>query len=215
MHNKWSIGLAASAMLLAGSAFAQQGSSSAKTNMNSQLTSADRTFIQEVSRDNLAEVKTAKMVEQKTQDPAIRDFAKDLVKDHAQAEQQLSSVADAVHVTLPRGPNAKQTNTYDNLKKMSGRQLDTAFLKAQLQDHKADIQKFDQELKNSQDPSVKSYTAMVLPHLQDHIRIAEDLAGNMNMNGKAGLNNPTEAVSAQALHQGSENQSAETQNPRQ
>lgn len=215
MHNNWSIGLAAAAMLLAGSAFAQQSPASSKGTMNSRLSSADRSFLQEVSQDNLSEVKTAKMVEEKTQDPAIRQYAKDLVNDHTQAEQQLSSVATSVHVTLRSQPNAKQTAAYDHLKTLSGKQLDVAFVKDNLRDHQKDIQKFDGEIKNSQDPSVKDFAAAMLPHLQDHIRLAEDLAGNMDMTGKAGLNHPTEAVSQQALTHNSRNESANNQSPRQ
>jgi putative membrane protein len=198
-------------MLLAGSAFAQ---TSAATNTSSQLSSKDRTFIQKVSQDNLAEVKTAKMVEQKTNDPAIRDYAKDLVNDHIKAEQQLSTVATSLNVTLPRQPDAQQTAAYDHLKALSGKQLDVAFVKDNLKDHKSDIREFDQRLQDSQSKALKDYVAAQLPHLQDHIRIAEDLAGNMNMPGRAGLNMPSEAVSAQALSHSSQNLSAKNQSTR-
>ena len=211
MHNKWTIGLAASAMLLAGSAFGQ--SAAAARTSNRQLSPTDRAFLQEVSRDNLAEVKTARMVEQKTDDAAIRDYAKDLVNDHTKAEQQLSTVATSLGVTLPRQPDAQQTATYDQLKSLSGKQLDAAFVKDNLKDHKTDIRTFDQRLADSQNPTVKNFVAAQLPHLQDHIRIGEALAGNMDMPGRAGLNNPTEAVSAQALIRNSKSLNATNRAP--
>jgi len=199
--------LVASALLLAGSAFAQQTSSRSQRAKN-QVSPADRAFLQEVSQDNLAEIKTAKMVEQKTSDPAIREYTRNLINDHTKAEEQLSTMATSLGISLVRQPNAKQAATYDKLKSLSGKQLDTAFVKDQLQDHKNDIKKFDDVLANSQDSTVKHYAAMQLPHLQDHIRLGEDLAGSMNMNGRAGLNMPTEAVSTQALNRGSQNMNA-------
>lgn len=218
MHNKLTIGLAALALLLAVSAFGQKTGatrSSSSSAARNGVTSADRAFLQEVSKDNLAEVKTAKMVEQKTNDRAIRDYAKNLVNDHTKAEQQLSTVATSLGVTLPRQLDARQTAAYAHLKSLSGKQLDVAFVKDNLRDHKSDIRKFDQQLQNSRSSAVKNYAAAQLPHLQDHIRIAEDLAGSMDMNGRAGLNTSTEAVSAQALTRGAQNLNARNQAPRQ
>lgn len=217
MHNKWTIGLAASAMLLAGSAFAQ---SSAKTQVparhvaNAHMSQNDQMFLRKAARDNLAEIQTAKFVEQKTKDPAIRKYAQDLRTDHANAEMQLKKVAQQAGVVLPANPNPTQTAQLDQLKQLSGKKLDDTFVKDQLKGHKQAIKSFDSEIATSHDPAVKDFAETTLPHLQDHIRIGEDLAGNMDMPGRAGLNKPTEAVSAQALTKTTQNLSARNRAPR-
>ena len=40
----------------------------------------------------------------------------------------------------------------------------------------------------SSDSEVKKYAEQALPTLDDHIRIAENIAGKLDMPGKAGLN---------------------------
>lgn len=219
MHNKWTIGLAASAMLLAGSAFAQESSANSQVPprhvANAHMSQNDQTFMKKTAQDNLAEIQTAKFVEQKTNDPAIRKYAQDLRTDHSDAQQQLKQVAQQTGVTLPTSPTQKDIATLDQLKKLSGKQLDTAFVKHELKDHKEGIRSFDTEIATSHDSAVKDFAEMVLPHLQDHMRIGEDLAGNMDMPGRAGLNNTKEAVSAQSLKNTTQDLSARNRAPRQ
>ena len=218
MHNKWSIGMAVSAMLLAGSAFAQQPSAKSQVPprhvANAHMSQNDQNFMKKAAQDNLAEVQTAKWVEQKTNDPAIRKYAQDLRTDHSNAQQQLKQVAQQAGVTLPTSPTEEDIAKLDQLKKLSGKQLDSAFVKNELKDHQEGIKSFDTEIATSHDPAVKDFAEMVLPHLQDHMRIGEDLAGNMDMPGRAGLNNPEAAVSAHSLRNTTHNLSARNKAPR-
>lgn len=217
MHNKGMVGLAASAMLLAGSAFAQTSAKSqapARHVANAHMTQNDQMFMRKTAQDNLAEIQTAKFVEQKTKDPAVRKYAQDLRSDHSMAQQQLKQVAQQAGVTLPTSPTQKDIATLDQLKKLSGKQLDNAFVKHELTDHKKGIKSFDTEIATSHDPAVKDYAETVLPHIQDHMRIGENLAGSMDMPGRGGLNNPKDAVSAQALRNTTQNLSARNRAPK-
>ena len=206
-------------MLLAGSAFAQQSSTKSPVPprhvANAHMSQNDQTFMRKTAQDNLAEIQTAKFVEQKTNDPGIRKYAQDLRSEHSMAQQQLKQVAQQAGVTLPASPTQEDIAKLDQLKKLSGKQLDNAFVKNELSDHKKGIKSFDTEIATSQDPAVKDFAEMVLPHLQDHMRIGEDLAGNMDMPGRGGLNNPKDAVSAQSLRNTTQNLSARNRAPRQ
>jgi putative membrane protein len=219
MHNQWTIGLTASALLLAGSAFAQQPSPKSQVPgrhvANAHLSQSDQMFMKKAAQDNLAEVQTAKWVEQKTNNPAVRKYAQDLRTDHANAQEQLKQVAQQAGVALPSSPTHTDIARLDQLKKLSGKQLDRAFVKNELKDHKEGIQSFDTEIATSHDPAVKDFAEMVLPHLQDHMRVGQDLAGNLDMPGRAGLNKPAEAVNAQALTHSTQDMSARNRAPRQ
>lgn len=158
------------------------------------LSVADRTFVSNAAEANLGEIETAKMIEQKSKDPGVKDFADRMVTDHTQASQRLATVAQMTGVTLPATPSADDRAQKDELEKLSGAKLNETYLHDELAGHKQVISAFESEIEHGQDQAVKNYASQTLPTLQDHIRIAEDVAGKMGMSGKAGLNQESDAI---------------------
>jgi putative membrane protein len=158
------------------------------------FSAADRAFITNAAEANLAEIDTAKMIEQKSKDPGVRDFAKRMVTDHTQASQNLATVAEMAGITLPTSPSAGDRTQQDELKKLSGAKLTETYVRDELAGHKQVISVFESEIEHGQDEAAKNYAAQTLPTLQDHIRIAEDVAGRMGMSGKGGLTQQSDAI---------------------
>jgi putative membrane protein len=82
------------------------------------------------------------------------------------------------------------------LEKLSGAQLNDAYLRDELQGHKETISAFESEIEHGQNQEAKTYAEQTLPTLQDHIRIAEDVAGKLGLPGKAGLSDEAKAITA-------------------
>jgi putative membrane protein len=177
-----------------GSLFAQQKQS--KMAGQKMDNSADRNFITSAAEANLAEIDMAKMVGQKSTDPAVKDFANRMVTDHTQASQNLASVAEMNGVKLPTEASAAERNQKSELEKLSGAQLNDAYLRDELQGHKETISAFESEIEHGQNQEAKNCAEQTLPTLQDHIRIAENVAGELGISGKAGLSNETKAITA-------------------
>lgn len=182
-----------SGLLLGCNLIASPGKQVSKSAADS-VSVADRTFITSAAEANLAEIETAKMIEQKSKDPGVKDFAKRMVTDHTQASQSLATVAEMVGVTLPSTPSADDRARKDELEKLSASKLNKTYLRDELAGHKQVISAFESEIEHGQDQAVKNYASQTLPTLQDHIRIAEDVAGRMGMSGKAGLDQQNEAI---------------------
>jgi putative membrane protein len=195
MLGKTTIAVIFSILLCPGIMFAQQKQQTTNPNRD-VLSSADRNFVSGAEEANLAEIETAKMLEQKATDPAVKDFASRMVTDHTQASQRLATLAKDTGVTLPTQPSATERSQKSELQKLSGSKLEDAYLRDELQGHKQVISSFENEIEHGQDRAVRDYAEQTLPTLQDHIRIAEDLAGKMGMSGKAGLNEETKAIAA-------------------
>ena len=194
MHAKvTTFALTTAALVLTGSLFAQQKHQTATTTQSMQ-NSADRTFMSSAAEANLAEIDTAKMVGQKSTDPAVKDFANRMVTDHTQASQGLASLAEVSAIKLPTEPGVMERNQKNELQKLSGAKLDDAYLRDELQGHKEAIAAFENEIDNGQNQEVKNYAVKTLPTLQDHIRIAEDVAGKLGLSGKVGLSDETKAI---------------------
>jgi putative membrane protein len=181
------------ALLLSSSLFTQQKHQTATTTQSMQ-NSADRSFISSAAETNLAEIDTAKMVGQKSTDPAVKDFANRMVTDHAQANQNLASLAEMSGIKLPTEPGVTERNQKNEFEKLSGAKLDDAYLRDELQGHKDAIVAFENEIENGQNQKVKTYAVKTLATLQDHIRIAEDIAGKLGLSGKVGLSDQTKAI---------------------
>jgi putative membrane protein len=191
------VALICSGLLLGCNLIASPGKQTGKQTSKSvaeSLSAADRTFINTAADANLAEIETAKMIEQKSKDPGVRDFAKRMVTDHTQASQNLATVAEMNGVNLQAAPSPVDRTQEDELKKLSGAKLNSAYLRDELAGHKQVISAFESEIEHGQDEGARNYAVQTLPTLQDHIRIAEDLAGKMGMSGEAGLNQESAAI---------------------
>jgi putative membrane protein len=184
-----------STFLFAGVMLAQPLQQTTKTNRDA-LSSADRSFINSAQEGNLAEIDSAKIVEQRATNPAIKDFASRMVTDHTQLSQELKTLAESHGVTLPTAATMAQQTQKDNLEKLSGAKLDEEYVNGQLADHKEAISAYENEIEHGQNQAMKDYAEKALPTLQDHIRISEDIAGKMDMSGKAGLTQESKAIMA-------------------
>jgi putative membrane protein len=193
MRSGLGIAVVCSGLLLGCNLIAWPGKQTSKPPADT-LSAADRAFITSAAEANLTEIETAKMIEQKSKDPGVRDFAKRMVTDHTQASQNLATVAEMTAVSLPASPSAADRTREDELEKLSGARLNKTYLRDELAGHKQVISAVASEIEHGQDEAAKNYAVQTLPTLQDHIRIAEDIAGKMGMSGKAGLNQGSEAI---------------------
>jgi putative membrane protein len=194
MHAGWTTFVLTAALVATGSLFAQQKHETAMSGHN--MENSDQRFITSAAEANLAEIEMAKLVGQKSTDPAVKDFANRMITDHTQASQKLATVAEADGVKLPTEESAAEQNKKSELQKLSGAQLNEAYLRNELQGHKETISAFENEIEHGQNQQTKSYAEQTLPTLQDHIRIAEDVAGKLGLPGKAGLSDETKAITA-------------------
>jgi putative membrane protein len=194
MHAGWTTFVLTAALVATGSLFAQQKHETAMSGHN--MENSDRSFLTSAAEANLAEIDMAKLVGQKSTDPAVKDFANRMITDHTQASQRLATVAETNGVKLPTEESAAERNKKSELQKLSGAQLNEAYLRNELQGHKETISAFENEIEHRQNQETKSYAEQTLPTLQDHIRIAEDVAGKLGLPGKAGLSDETKAITA-------------------
>jgi putative membrane protein len=75
-----------------------------RNNSKDKLARADRKFIENAAKSGLFEVQVAKLAESKATDPAVKDFAKMLVDQHTNANNELTQLANSKGVELPAAP---------------------------------------------------------------------------------------------------------------
>lgn len=184
-----------STLFLTGTLIAQS-SGTGKESQQNTANSLDSSFIKLAAEANLGEIQAAKIVLQKSTDPAVKDFANRMVTDHTQASHTLATLAEMNHVDLPGQAADAERQAAGKLRQLSGPDLDRTYLRDELEGHKAVISAFEKEIEQGRQPDFKHYAEQTLPTLQDHIRIAENVAGRLGISGASGLANPANAIAA-------------------
>jgi putative membrane protein len=150
-------------------------SSSTASSSTSASANADQDFISNAAKGNRAEVTLGKMVESKTNNPSVRQFAQQMVKDHTTALNELTQLAQSKNITLPEGLPDDATALQSKLSSASGKTLDKDYMDGMVDDHKKDVSEFQDASQNAKDPDVKQWAAKTLPTLQAHLQKAEQV----------------------------------------
>jgi len=137
---------------------------------NAKLSSKGASFVKEAAAGNEAEIALAQLAQTKAQNPEIKNLAEMLQKDHQQAQQKLQTIAQAHGVALDSNPSWTQKRAQSKLEKLSGAEFDQQYAKDMLEDHAADIKKFEKASQNVEDSDVKQYAQEILPKLETHMQ---------------------------------------------
>ena len=119
------------------SAAASNANTNANTNAN-----PDQKFVEDAAKGNRAEVELGKMVASKAKDPAVKQFAQMMVKDHTAALDQLQKLAQSKNITLPDGLPSDAQDLQQKLSSDQGKQLEKDYMDGMVQDHQKDVQEF-------------------------------------------------------------------------
>lgn len=158
----------------------------------------DGAFLAKVSGINLAEVELGTLAQKKGNNEAVRQFGKLMVSDHSNAEIATKQLASELKVTIPEKPGKDVAELDAQLSHMRGAQFDEDYIHHMVAGHNGAITMIENEIENGQDPAIKAFAEKILPTVQDHLRIAENVAGKMGMSGKEGLSQPDKAIEALA-----------------
>jgi putative membrane protein len=115
-------------------------------------------------------------------------IAQRLATDHSNLQNQVSSFASSHNMTLPTSTTQEQQNLVSQLSGLSGQGFDRQYIQTMLQEHQKDIAKVQQQLANTQDPAIQDLARKTLPVLENHMRLAENLAGQLGISAQPGLN---------------------------
>jgi putative membrane protein len=76
---------------------------------------------------------------------------------------------------LPTELDAEHKRKLDDLAKLSGREFDTAYDRAQMEAHREAVALFESYAQTGDNPDLKQWAAKTLPHLKAHLTMADQL----------------------------------------
>lgn len=143
-----------------------------------KLTSADRKFLMGAAQGGMLEVESGRLALEKASSKEVKDFAQQLVQDHADANEKLMQIAQDKGIELPKKLDAKHRQKLDKLAKLEGAEFDRAYMSEMgHKDHRKDIQAFEKQARQGKDPELKVFAEETLPVLQKHLSMAQKVQG--------------------------------------
>jgi putative membrane protein len=151
---------------------------------SSRLSAGDDKFVRDAAESSMAEIAMGQLGVQKATNADVKAFAQQMIDDHTQANSQLAPIASQKGVKLPTQPSTLHRAAADRISKLSGAEFDRAFMDQMVMDHQKVVTEFQHVSKGGKDTDVKSFASTMLPKLQDHLRMAQDL--DTRVGGKRG-----------------------------
>jgi len=146
---------------------------------------ADMPFIRHAGSTNLMEIRLGQVAQSRATNSAVKQFGQRMVDDHGKAADELKKIAQDKGVTPPSAVNEKHKKAHDRLAKLSGSKFDRAYMDEMVKEHRADVKEFQRAANNAKDPDVKSFASKTLPTLQEHLKEAESVQGQVRTAGKS------------------------------
>jgi putative membrane protein len=131
-------------------------------------------------RNGNAEVKFSELAVKQADSAKVKLFAAKMVAAHKKMGAKLNEAARNLNVTVSTELNKDQTGTIDGLKRLSGVAFDRAYITRIVQDHEKAVKSFENEARKGGQPDLKKLANDALPHLQEHLKEARQIANDLN-----------------------------------
>jgi putative membrane protein len=144
------------------------------------FSAADRDFAMNAALANMMEIGASQMAPKHTSSPDVLDLAARINRDHTMAMNDLMGIMRSRGMAVPGDIAPHQRNLMDKLGTDWGYEYDRDFVtRVGIQAHENDIAAFQRQMPGLSDPALRDWAARVLPHMQDHLRMAQDIYGHM------------------------------------
>jgi putative membrane protein len=167
--------LAAVALLLSTTAFAQ--SVGEKTGVNSALgispTTAD--FVKEVAMSDMTEIAAAKIGLERG-NAEEKAFSAQMIADHTKTSEELKAMVPAdAKAAIPAALDSSSQSKIDKLKNAKPDDFSSEFDSMQVSAHKDAVSLFERYAKGGEDAKLKGWSDKTLPALKHHLEMAQNL----------------------------------------
>ena len=138
--------------------------------------SKDQKCATKIADANNFEIQAGQLAQQKAQSDEIKQFAKMMVDDHTQAQQQLQQIAQRKGWQFSEQLMPVHKAMLDELNKLDGQEFERAYLYGQIAGHTKTALKLRDDKTELQDPELRQYAATILPKVQQHLQHGQQLA---------------------------------------
>ena len=143
---------------------------------NFQHSFADQAFVKLVIQRDAADEQLGQLARQKSQSLDIKQLAQKMLENRTALDEQFKVMAKSLDVAVPKEPTKKDNQLIARLAALSGSLFDEEYLKAVVKSYRQDIDDFQVEAQNAQDPYLLYAVKQDAPVISKNLQAVEDVA---------------------------------------
>jgi putative membrane protein len=134
-------------------------------------------FVNKVAISDMFEIQSSQLALSKEPDADTKPFADKMVQDHQKTSSELKAVVEGsmVKLILPTTMDSEHQKMLEELKAKSGKDFDASYDQIQVKAHRDAVALFEAYSKSGEDSELKTWAGKTLPHLKEHLSMAEKL----------------------------------------
>lgn len=133
----------------------------------------DREFVTKAAQAGLFEVESSKLALDKNVSPAMRDFAKMMIKDHEAAHGELRDIAKRKNIEVPKDLDGEHAGRVAELSRLDDQQFERRYREMQVLAHEDAVTLFERGSRELRDAELRAFAVETLPVFEKHMRHLE------------------------------------------
>lgn len=139
----------------------------------------DPHFLQAAAQGDLYELTSSQMALDRSTNEDVQAFAQRMFDDHTMTTQRITDLAEAIGVELPMSPAPTHQVKIVQLLESEDAQFDLLYMQQQVIVHQDAVSLFEAAAMHAEDENVRAAAEELLPALQEHLQMAQDLVGQL------------------------------------
>ncbi len=140
------------------------------------LSRGDETFLKTAATADMTEAHMGQVAENQGAVEGVKTFAQTLVKDHTEGYQELDELAQKLGAPIPKGIDIARDRADERVIHAKGASFDREFVQEEILSHRQAITEFQREAGHGDNADVRAYAKKMIPVLEKHLHMAEDLS---------------------------------------
>ncbi len=140
-----------------------------------------------VMESNNADISASKIALKKTNNPEVKAYADEMIKDHTQANHELLRAMEKANIKTNKSNKSAdiksaKKDTKSNLKSLNGIDFDKAYAENEVVMHTQVLNTIDQELiPNAKSPNLKAFLSKTRETIAGHLEHAKQLQSKVSL----------------------------------
>jgi putative membrane protein len=136
----------------------------------------DPEFMKSAAHSDQNEIQLSRLVLEKGVTGMAKDHANMMITDHTKSTAELKTLAQKKNVTLPTDMDAEHKAIADQMRKLSGKQLEQRFLQQMVTDHQKTLNTMQAHAKMTKDTELQGFITKTTPVIQKHLTTSKQHA---------------------------------------
>lgn len=129
----------------------------------------DAQFALQAANNGMTEVELGRLAVKRGLDKRVKNFGAMMIKEHTKTNSKLQAIAKNKKIIFPVAIDTHDQKIIDELDKKTGKDFDSAYLTAMLQDHEHNIKLFQTATTQLMDPDLRNFAAKNLLIYKRHL----------------------------------------------